>query len=286
MPANLPYLINPKFHFPLNQYNEVEYTIPIGNLPSTVYVAAHAVVNNCNVVPASSICPDLSFFSQYLVGQPTQQNGNYYYLTNKITLIGAVNQIYSGWCSDQDRSIPFPMNPTNVKFICSTVDDPQFNCFIETMNYRPQLNKLNNLINSFPLGTEIFDVNNNALGYANMQEIQTVIWKLLDEDPIEPNNPIWNPNMQVVNRILDLLNPNFIPDCGQKVAVFVLQNADYCTTPSWQTVQPLIIEVPVECVPGECESETAWGFPYNNGPVPGQSALFGSQWARYFSYLR
>lgn len=266
---------------------EVEYTIPIGNLPSTVFVAAHAVVQNCNVVPSINWCPDLSSFTHFRVAQPTQQNGIYYYLNNKITLISNNSTtVYSGWCADQDRSIPYPMNDTEVKFLCSMQDNPEFNCFIETVNYRPQLNKLNHLINSFPLNSPVYDANNNLLGYAKMQELQTVIWKLVDEDPIEPNNPIWQPNLQVVNRILELLDPNFVPSCGQKVAVFVLQNVNYCTTPRWQTVQPLIIEVPVECEPGECNSETAWGFPYNNGPVPGLSQLFGSQWARYFSYIR
>lgn len=284
---------NPKVgHFPYkgthNNVSEVEYTVPIGNLPSTVYVAAHAVVKNCNVTPTPNLCPDLSEYPQYVVGQPTQQNGNWYYFRNRINLLRSDNSsvAFSGWCADQDRSVPYPMDATNVKFLCSAVDDPQFSCFIESTDYRTNLNKLNHLINEFPLGTEVFDASNNSLGFALMQEIQTVIWKLVDEDPIQPNNGLWNPNLAIVNRILELLDPNFSPVCGQKVAVFVLKDVDYCSTPGWQTVQPLIIELPVECVPGECESETAWGFPYNNGPVPGQSALFGSQWARYFSYLK
>ena len=86
----------------------------------------------------------------------------------------------------------------------------------------------------------------------------------------------------VSTELLVLANqhPNFVPECGQLVAIIM---ADYEFTCGCEDcMQNFIIEKPVPCETN-CDSETAWAF---NLPITdGTSAGFpGANWFRYFGY--
>lgn len=265
---------NPKVgNFPYkgthNNMGEVEYTIPIGNLPSRVYVAAHAVVENCNVTPTVNLCPDFPANSTLT---PTWQPGDAPLYTVK-GIFDFSTDAYFGFCVDNSRSIS-NNNPRTINFICSYDTLPSCTSFIE----KPENLDIVNWI-----------INNRQSNW-DRKTLQSVIWKLINPSGGGTNwqypdsTGYWTHNVTLREEIITLAlqHDGYVPGCGEKVLVLVYGPGEICNP----IRQVLAFEVPVECVPGECDSETAWGFPYNNGPVPGQSALFGSQWARYFSYLR
>lgn len=266
---------NPKVgNFPYkgthNNVNEVEYTIPIGNLPSTVYVAAHAVVKNCNVTPTVNLCPEFPANSTLT---PTWQPSDAPLYTVKGVFDFSTDTFF-GFCVDNSRSIS-NNHARTVNFICSYGELPACTTFIE----KPENLDLVNWI-----------INHRESNW-DRKTVQAAIWQLINPSGNGTNwqypdsSGYWTHNatlrQEIVNSAIQY-GEGYVPGCGEKVLVLVYGPGEICNP----IRQVLAFEVPVECVPGECESETAWGFPYNNGPVPGQSALFGSQWARYFSYLR
>lgn len=264
---------NPKVgNFPYkgthNNVSEVEYTVPIGNLPPTVYVAAHAVVKNCEVNPSTILCPDFpANVSMTPIWLP--QGMDY---TVKVDF---ESQTYYGFCVDNSRFIGSGGART-VNFICSYDPNlPACTTFIE----KPENLDLVNWI-----------INNRQSNW-NRAVVQAAIWQLINPsgnltgwDTSTTTTGEWphDPVLREQIVALAMQHNGYIPGCGEKVLVIVYGPGEICNP----IRQVLAFEVPVECVPGECESETAWGFPYNNGPIPGKSLLFGSQWARYFSYLR
>jgi hypothetical protein len=267
---------NPKVgNFPYkgnhNNVNEVEYTIPIGNLPPTVYVAAHAVVENCNVTPSTNLCPE---FPANATLTPTWNPSDAPSYTVK-GLFDFSSEVFYGFCVDNSRSIS-NNNPRTVNFICSY--DPNLpNCssFIE----KPENLDLVNWI-----------INNRQPNW-DRRTLQAAIWKLINPsgtatrwDTSTATTGEWKHDPVLREEIISLASQHegFVPGCDQKVMVLVYGPGEICNP----IRQVLAFEVPVQCVPGNCNSETAWGFPYNNGPIPGLSVKFGSQWARYFSYLR
>lgn len=264
---------NPKVgHFPYkgthNNVDEVEYTIPIGNLPSTVYVAAHAVVENCNSVPSTNLCPD---FLANTTLTPTWLPSGYDY-TVKVEFD---SQTYFGFCVDNSRYIGSGVRIVN--FICSY--DPTLPTCTTFVEKPENLDLVNWIIN-------------NRQSNWNRAVIQAAIWKLINPsgnltgwDTSTTTTGEWRHDPVLREQIISLAyqyGEGFVPGCDQKVLVLVYGPGEICNP----IRQVLAFEVPVECVPGDCNSETAWGFPYNNGPIPGKSALFGAQWARYFSYIR
>lgn len=264
---------NPKVgNFPYkgthSNVGEVEYTIPIGNLPSTVYVAAHAVVENCNVTPTVNLCPD---FPENVTLTPTWLPSGVDY-TVKVQFDTST---FYGFCVDNSRFIGSGGART-VNFICSYDPNlPTCTTFVE----KPENLDLVNWI-----------INNRQSNW-NRATVQAAIWKLINPsgnltgwDTSTTTTGEWRHDPVLREEIISLAlqHDGYVPGCGEKVLILVYGPGEICDP----IRQVLAFEVPVECVPGECDSETAWGFPYNNGPVPGQSTLFGSQWARYFSYLR
>ncbi|GIU70312.1 MAG: hypothetical protein KatS3mg002_1548 [Candidatus Woesearchaeota archaeon] len=264
---------NPKVgNFPYkgthNNVSEVEYSVPIGNLPPTVYVAVHAVVKNCEVTPATNLCPD---FPANITMTPTwlPQGMDY---TVKVDF---ESQTYYGFCVDNSRFIGSGGSRT-VNFICSY--DPNLPACTTFVEKPENLDLVNWIIN-------------NRQSNWNRAVVQAAIWQLINPsgnltgwDTSTTTTGEWRHDPVLREQIVSLAmqHDGYVPECGEKVLVLVYGPGDICNP----IRQVLAFEVPVECIPGECESETAWGFPYNNGPIPGKSALFGSQWARYFSYLR
>jgi hypothetical protein len=264
---------NPKVgHFPYkgthNNVTTVTYTVPLNNLPPKVYVAAHAVVENCNVTPSTNLCPE---FPANATLTPTWLPSGYDY-TVKVEFD---SQTYFGFCVDNSRYIGSGGART-VNFICSY--DPNLpNCstFIE----KPENLDLVNWI-----------INNRQSNW-NRAVVQAAIWKLINPsgnltgwDTSTATTGEWRHDPVLREEIISLASQHegFVPGCDQKVLVLVYGPGEICNP----IRQVLAFEVPVQCVPGNCNSETAWGFPYNNGPIPGLSVKFGAQWARYFSYLR
>lgn len=266
---------NPKVgHFPYkgthNNVDEVEYTIPISNLPSTIYVASHAVVENCNSVPSTNLCPDFPVNSTLT---PTWQPSDAPLYTVKGIFDFSTDTFY-GFCVDNARSISNNRART-VNFICSYDTLPICSTFIERSE---NLDLINWIIN-------------NRQPNWDRKTLQAAIWQLINPSGSATNwqypdsAEYWTHNatlrQEIVNSAIQY-GEGFVPVCDQKVLVLVYGPGEICNP----IRQVLAFEVPVECVPGDCNSETAWGFPYNNGPIPGKSALFGAQWARYFSYIR
>lgn len=263
---------NPKVgNFPYkgthNNVNEVEYSVPIGNLPATVYVAAHAVVENCETTPSVNLCPD--FESTTMTPSWLPSGVDY---TVKVEFN---SQTYYGFCVDNSRYIGSGSSRT-VSFICSYDTLPNCTTFIEKSENLDLVNWI---------------INNRAPNW-DRAVVQAAIWKLINPsgnltgwDTSTTTSGEWRHDPILREQIISLAIQNgegYVPGCGEKVLILAYGPGEICNP----IRQVLAFEVPVECVPGECNSETAWAFPYNNGPVPGQSALFGSQWARYFSYLR
>jgi hypothetical protein len=267
---------NPKVgHFPFkgthNNVNSVEYLVPINNLPSQIYVAAHAVVEKNNQTSSGNLCltfPENSnMIPVWLPSDATEY-------TVKATIDSGT---YYGFCVDNSRYIGSGTSRI-VNFLCSYDDmpictSPQF--FLENPG---NLDLVNWIIN-------------NSQPNWNRAVMQAAIWKLINPsgtltgwDTSTVSSGEWKHDPILREEIISLAQAHegFIPECGQKVLMLVYGPGEICNP----TRQVIAFEVPVECTPGECESETAWAFPYNNGPIQDKSAKFGSQWARYFSYLK
>lgn len=266
---------NPKVgHFPYkgthNNVNTVEYIIPINNLHSKVYVGAHAVVENFEQTSSTNLCPVFPEDSDMTPAWLPSDETNY---TVKATFDFGT---YYGFCVDNSRFIGSGSRIAN--FLCSydempVCTPPQF--FLE----KPENLDLVNWI-----------INNRQPNW-NRSVMQAAIWKLINPsgtltgwDTSTVTSGEWKHDPVLREEIISLAQSHdgFTPECGQKVLVLVYGPGEICNP----TRQVIAFEVPVECTPVNCGSETAWAFPYNNGPVPNKSAKFGHQWARYFAYLR
>jgi len=268
---------NPKVgHFPFqgthNNVSTVEYLVPINNLPTKVYIGAHAVVENCEQLANPELCPEFPANANMTPNWLPSDNTDY---TVKVNFdFGS----YYGFCVDNSRYISSGSNRV-VNFICSYDDIPECispEIFIE---------------NSENLDLVNWIINNRQPNW-NRSVLQAVIWKLINPsgtltgwDTSTVNSGEWKHDPDLREEIISLAIANgegFTPSCDQKSLILVYGPGEICN-PQKQVVA---FEVPVQCTSGECESETAWAFPYNNCPVPYKSAKFGNQWARYFSYLR
>ena len=268
---------NPKVgNFPFkgthDNVSSVEYLVPIDNLPSLVYVAAHAAVANCDlVVSATGLCTS---FPENSNMTPTWLPSDALNYTVKTTFDFGT---YYGFCVDNSRYISNGSTRT-VNFICSYDDmpvctPPQF--FVE----KPENLDLVNWI-----------INNRQSNW-DRKVIQAAIWELMnpsgtltDWQNSTLTTGTWKHDPVLREEIVALAQTNdgFVPSCDQKVLALVYGPGEICNP----IKQVVVFEVPVECVQQECINESAWAFQYDNGPIPNQSALFGRQWARYYSYLR
>jgi len=262
-------------HFPYKGIHEnvttVEYLIPINNLPNKFYVAAHAKVQNCDQNGQPNLLPEF----------PEDANMTPNWLPSDMVdyTVKAVMDFgtYSGFCVDNSRYIGSGSN-RSVELLSSYDEMPECSASEMFIEKPENLDLINWIIN-------------NRQSNWDRRTLQAVIWKLINPsgnltnylDPQGSN--YWTHNAALREEIFALAIANgegFTPGENQKILVLVYGPGDICN-PQRQVVG---IEFPVENTPGNCFTKNAWGFPYNNCPVPFKSAKFGHTWARYFSYLR
>jgi hypothetical protein len=253
----------------------VSYDVPTAGLNSLVYIAAHAVADYCDPnLETKILCPQLPETDGLT---PTwTPTGTDKIIKMEFATLGT----YYGWCIDASRALHPSRGARDVKFFCS-YDQTLSTCttFIE----KPENLDLINWI-----------INHRDPSWGR-NTVQAAIWQLMNPSGTGVNwqNPegedyFWN-NATQREQIVSLAKQygeGYEPDCGEKVLIIAYgPGVDPCD-PIYQVV---VFEKEVECVPGECSSETAWGFSYDKSlqdPYQGKSVLFGSQWARYFSYQR
>lgn len=268
---------NPKLnHFPYkgihNNVTTVEYLIPINNLPNKVYIAAHAKVENCDQNGQPNLLPefpdDANMTPNWLPSDLTDY-------TVKATLNFGT---YPGFCVDNSRYIGSGSNRT-VDLLSSYDEMPECTSSEIFIEKPENLDLLNWIIN-------------NRQPNWNRAVLQAVIWKLINPsgnltgwDTSTVSSGEWKHDPILREEIISLAiaqGEGFTPAVNQKMLVLVYGPGDICS-PQKQVIG---IEVPVEGAAGNCFTKNAWGFPFENCPVPNKSAKFGHSWARYFAYLR
>ncbi len=250
-----------------NQAGPYEVPIPSGLTNNMVYIGAHAVVKgNCEGTSTSDfVCgtyPDQATLT------PDWNPENQMY-TVKFKYNFTPDSSY-GFCLDNTRSIS-DLNPRTVHFLCSYDDMPSCTTFIE----KPENLDLVNWI-----------INNRQSGW-DKKTVQAAIWELINPSGTLDNwydstgERYYDHNEILREQIVTMAEQNgegFVPDCGGSVFVIVYGPGDICSP----IRQVLGMIAPVDCVPTNCSSETAWAFNY---PVDETSTGFpGANWFRYFGY--
>ena len=259
---------NPKLgHFDygseLDEVTEWSHTItrPTGDY----IVAAHADVR----LPAmTQFCMDLPEIATVVITHP----GLYSYFTAHLTNAEPYNGEYPGWCIDVGHNIS-PGVSYSMELYCGYNGLPDG----ITVDYPDSIPVVNWLINQNLVGAP----NGNG-GVFTKQDIQTFIWKLIDETPT-----VWNPFTQANILLLhDLVIANqaeadaFVPTKGQLIAVILDPIAS-----KQVTIALIIFEF-------EDIGETAWGYGYDGSycdPNGANGISFtdapdygGSAWGWYF----
>lgn len=271
---------NPKVgNFPFKgthtNVGSVSYDVPTSGLNPLVYIAAHAVADFCDPDLGTKIlCPQLPVTD---VLTPTwTPTGIDKIIKMDFETLGT----YYGWCIDASRALHPSRGARNVKFFC-TFEQTLPTC--ETFIEKPENLDLINWI-----------INHRDPSWGR-STVQAAIWQLMNpsgtgvnwQDP-DGDDYFWN-NATQREQIVSLAKQygeGYEPECGEKVLIIAYGPGTDPCDPLYQVV---VFEKEVECIPAECTSETAWGFPYDKSltdPYQGKSLLFGSQWARYFSYQR
>jgi len=243
---------------------------------SKIYMAIHGVV--CcggEEVVTEGICPDLTGAQGAMLLQGV---GNFWTVDNPThymnnlrftkTVVPGV-EVFKGWCLDPIRGFDFnpPYYERPLTFVCST-DGIQGNCIIY---YPENLKKANWIINN--------------RGNYSIEAVQYALWVLLSEDADKGSLDAFKDEAeQLLATIPDL--SNWTPGCGDKVLVIVYETAT--TDPCNVLLQPIGIEVEVECESTGGECETAMAFPEGDiGKANGTtntSWLFNHQWFRYIAF--
>lgn len=254
----------------------------LGGPPAgTIYMAIHGVV--CcggDPVPVSGFCPDLSgaqgamllqgLGNAFVGNPPVLQPGSTHYMNNlrfTKTVIEGVD-VFKGWCLDPARGVDFPSEEPQyyerpLNFICST-DETISTCVI---HYPENLWKVNWIINN--------------RGSYSIGAVQVAIWMLLSDGEYSTFMHDFDAEAEA---LLAEIPDTWSPECGDKVLVIVYETAT--TEPCDVMLQPIGIEVEVECEYTQGECETAMAFPYIAVTEPGTntSSLFNHQWFRYIAF--
>ncbi len=226
----------------------VTYEVPVEKGP---YIAAHAVVECVSSSP-ETIVANLPGTIEFC----TVDQGPDAYLNITIG-DGLLSGSYGAWCIDNDS--PIQLNNCYTADVYSLNEELPDGAF----EYPENFDLVNWLLNQNIVG-ELSPSSGEAYTYG---DLQFAIWKLLDdiEDEDCEECSLHGFNADHVDELVVLAQENgegFTPECGDVTGVILFPEA----------VQPLIIQIPLECSP--CE-ETAWAdgcdFPGNN-------------WATYFQY--
>ncbi len=261
--------------------SEIQQWLGVSSYSGKLYVAAHSEVccpEEGSGVDEPEYCLDLSEYVKF------STNGGRYnpYRFAPVKVYDA-NSTYltefPAWCVDQGRSWvrDYVFNARFISTACETLPT-DISCIIGNPN---NLDLLNYLLNNFEPGN-IYD----NIGLVRTEEFQATIWTIMDGS----YNPgtLFIPDPAVVTALYNYVAANgegYAPDCGEKMAIIVVDaDWDYCTN-SYDGHQPIIIWKTIECTPQTIYGcETAYGFKY---PADGTSSLFpGHVWFRYngFNY--
>ncbi len=248
-----------------------------------IYIAAHSGVcmeTGETTEATAELCPDLSGAQGAMVLQglgnafvnqgdppvPTLQPGSTHYMNNlrfTKTVVEGVD-VFKGWCLDPERGVDFPSDQPQyyerpLKFVCST-DETISTCVI----FHPEnLWKVNWIINN--------------RGSYSIGAIQVAIWKLLSDGG--GYSTFMHSFDTEAEALIAEIPESWTPKCGDKVLVVVYE--DKSTNPCEVELQPIGIEVEVECMPVyKCDTAMGFNYPTNDGT----SALFNHQWFRYFAF--
>ena len=280
----------------------VVHTIPLpdgAKKNDTLYIAAHAVVNddNCSV---EELCADLLEVGEVhlvVTGVPPGPDSLFYLPELAISNSGLsfLDKTHGGWCADQDGDIWLNDDPDHplwyeeyftAQVYGSYCDNLPEDLFVDDndtpldlgddVDYAPNLDLVNWILNNVAVGDETEDceeIEYDGKTYAGYTygDIQGAIWYLLSGDMMGTEQDPWDP-CRVYEIVADAeeFGEEFVPGCGQVMAV-VLQPSS-AVFPDW-LMQLVIIPIPVPC----CD-ETAWGGPYPN------CRFNDSDWSIYFTY--
>ena len=233
-----------------------------------LFIAAHGVVEGgCKLAPVNpeSPCPDLpEGIVNIVVQNPGLGFGMPSYFDLNLSNAGDLDGMYDAWCITTKRTIRTGKVYDGL-MICTY--DPEFQ-IADLVQYPGNIDLVNCLLNQELIGQP------SSGGYGNYTfgDFQTAIWLLLEDDPVARGN------MGSVDedRVWELVamagdcGDDFVPGCDQFVGVVIVPVDE-----AGNISQPVIISLPVPCVPTDCTSETAWG----EGPT-----FPGRNWFMYFNH--
>ncbi|MEJ2251072.1 MAG: VWA domain-containing protein [Candidatus Lokiarchaeota archaeon] len=238
------------------------YTIPLPDDWTTLYVAAHAVVQKIigysppSMEEFSNALPDHVIMS---VMYPYAGGPAYFPVT---TITGdPFTGTYEGWCIDTDHVI-YQNTPYNSSVYSSYELLP-----VGLIEYPENLDLVNWIINQ-----ELVGQPSGCDGIYTYGDIQRAIWELVEDNPSASGLGVWSQCR--VDEILTNAFANgegFVPGCGDSIAVILAP----ITGEQVIITQVTFIDVGLECTP-IFQTETAWadGLDFE-----------GKNWATYFTYL-
>lgn len=239
--------------------NSVKYKIPLTQFGCStyLYIAAHAVVNNCDFsVPTSDT---VKFEIAYGDGSSSFFNATIY---DSNGLDGS----YVAYCVDEYAGI-FPGAEYASNVIISTDYTSSFTGF--PFSHPENLGAVNYILNNYD--------NPGPLTYT-ANEIQAAIWTLLDGgyNPESfddgSGNIEWLDETVVAQIVADAQAHNsFVPQPGDWVGIIFYNPLTSELPDQFKNGQAILIKVRIP----ECDEETAWAEGCN---------FYGSDWSMYFKF--
>lgn len=176
--------------------------------------------------------------------------------------------VYESWCIARDLNIE--LKKEYDAYLYSSYEKIPSEILSQAGIIEENLDNLNYLINKYNVGDEIFDEEDNSLGYLTVKDIQWAIWRLINGSTYSTPKVL-----AIVNDSLSNGN-NYIPNCDDKIIfITVPKDPDYNTFAQFIIGQPIIAEIEVPC---EDEGGTAWGDGYFG------ATFAGKQWGTWFKY--
>jgi hypothetical protein len=258
---------------------KMHHNPPVGyyvydNIPGKdCYVMAHAVVARASGYKTDIGALDISLPTEakVTVSYPSLTGTGYF--STIVSEGGILDGIYDGWCVDVDNAI-YSGVEYNVKVYSSyneSISDPSAGL----VDYPENLGMVNWIINQEFIG----QTSPGGFGIYTYGDIQRAIWELVDASPSTSGLGLWSQDR--VDEIRDAAahpetGEEFVPDCGQKVAVMLVPWSESGQLPVQITVaQITILNYGLVCQPVITKPESAWAAGKDFG---------GSNWAKYFYF--
>lgn len=252
---------------PVNYY--VYDNIPGGDS----YIMAHAVVGEASGYKADIAALDIQLPSEakIMVTYPSLTGTGYFSTT--VSEGGILDGIYDGWCVDVNNAI-YPGVEYTVKVYSSynqDIGDPS----LDLVDYPENLDMVNWIINQHFVG----QTSPGGYGIYTFGDVQRAIWELVDATPATSGLGVWSQDR--VDEIKEAAaspdtGEEFVPECGQQVAVMLVPDYEAGQLPVQVTVaQITILNFDLVCLPILTNPESAWAAGLDFG---------GSSWAKYFYF--